>query len=116
MGEGPLPVINAARLAGALPPRRRRPTFRCAGATSRRRRAVRHPCARAAPIVFGWPAFFFLRASWLHGRRISKLDLGLCVLYLAVCLPIFTVLGTIDAVKDIINDWNSGGAPFQCKS
>ena len=70
---------------------------------------------RAAPIVFGWPAFFFLRAAWLNGRRVGTIDRVLCALFLCLCLPLFTILGTIDAVKDIANDWNDGGQPFRCE-
>ena len=70
--------------------------------------------ARTAPIVFGWPAFFYLRSSKVHGRRVGLTDRVICGLFLAVFLPLFTVLGTIDAVRSIVDDLSSSGGPFQC--
>ena len=67
-----------------------------------------------APIVFGWPAAFFVRGCWLHGKRMTWADKVGCAVFLGVFLPMFTVLGTINAVQDIINDWAILGQPFEC--
>ena len=66
------------------------------------------------PILFGWPAFFYIRGCHLFNRRVSWADLALCALYLAICLPLFTVLGTINSVQDIVADWSKNGPPFAC--
>jgi amino acid permease len=69
-----------------------------------------------APILFGWPALFFLRGSMLNALPISRADLIMCSIFLVLFLPIFTVLGTVNAVLDIAHDWhgNATAAPFSC--
>jgi len=67
-----------------------------------------------APIVFGFPALFYLRACRLHGKRVSRADAVGCAVFLGVFLPMFTVLGTVTALRDIANDWADNGAPFEC--
>ncbi len=67
-----------------------------------------------APIIFGWPAFFYLGAAKQRGRAVSHLDRVLCSLSLFFCLPVFTVLGTASAVVTIIDDVGHLGPPFQC--
>lgn len=67
-----------------------------------------------APIVFGWPAFFYLRGAYLKGLPVRWSDKLICGIYLCIFLPIFTILGTINAVKDIVVDVESTKAPFQC--
>ena len=67
-----------------------------------------------APIVFGFPALFYLQACRLHGKRVSRADSVVCTVFLGVFLPMFTVLGTITALQDIANDWADNGAPFEC--
>ena len=61
-------------------------------------------------------AFFFLRGSYIRGRRVRTSELLLCGIFLFVFLPIFTVLGTIDAIKNIITDWDANGPPFGCNT
>ena len=67
-----------------------------------------------APIVFGFPALFYLRACQLHGKRVSRVDAVGCAVFLGVFLPMFTVLGTVTALRDIAEDWADNGAPFEC--
>ena len=67
-----------------------------------------------APIVFGFPALFYLRACQLHGKRVSRVDAVGCAVFLGVFLPMFTVLGTVTALRDIADDWADNGAPFEC--
>lgn len=68
------------------------------------------------PILFGWPAFFYLRSCQMFGRRVGWLDCAACALFLGACLPVFTILGTMNSVQDIINDWSTLGAPFACST
>ncbi len=72
-----------------------------------------------APIVFGWPALFYLRGHQLlddpkERESLSCTDGILCALFLLVFLPLFTVLGTLNACRDIMHDWNELGRPFAC--
>ena len=67
-----------------------------------------------APILFGWPAFFYLRSCRLCGRKVAWHDLALCALYLGLFLPVFTLLGTINSMLDIRSDWSTLGPPFGC--
>ena len=69
---------------------------------------------RGAPTVFGWPAFFFVRGRTLRGLPVALFDRIVCGTYLLVCLPAFTLLGTLHSVLNIVDDWgkeqNSSGA------
>jgi vesicular inhibitory amino acid transporter len=67
-----------------------------------------------APIVFGWPALFYLRGCHLNGKRVSLLDRLCCGVFLCVFLPMFTSLGTINAIHSIVTDWSNLGLPFAC--
>jgi len=67
-----------------------------------------------APIIFGWPAFFYLSACRQRGRAVASVDLVLCGLSLFVCLPVFTLLGTASAIQTIADDVGHLGGPFQC--
>ncbi|KAL1520143.1 hypothetical protein AB1Y20_023615 [Prymnesium parvum] len=69
-----------------------------------------------APIVFGWPAFFFLRGSYLHGRKVAAGHWLVCGVYLCVFLPLFTVLGTINSMTDIVQQISTSGPPFSCNA
>jgi vesicular inhibitory amino acid transporter len=66
-----------------------------------------------APIVFGWPAFFYLKACRDRGRRLARVDAVLCTLYLGVLMPLLTVGGTVSAVSDIWRDAQRV-KPFSC--
>ena len=61
-----------------------------------------------APLVFGLPAFFFLRASRASGTPLSRLDLGLCVLFLGFFTPLFAFVGTGTTLVQIRNSWETG--------
>ena len=68
-----------------------------------------------APILFGYPALFYLRGAARRGVRVALGDRGACAVFLAVCLPLFTVLGTADAVREIASGWGEDPAgPFAC--
>ena len=67
-----------------------------------------------APIIFGWPALFYLGAARQRGRAVSRLDRVLCSISLFIVLPVFTVLGTASALFTIIEDVGQTSAPFQC--
>uniref|UniRef100_A0A7S0LSH9 Amino acid transporter transmembrane domain-containing protein n=1 Tax=Coccolithus braarudii TaxID=221442 RepID=A0A7S0LSH9_9EUKA len=67
-----------------------------------------------APIVFGWPAFFFLRACKLKRVVVPAVDRIVCYIFLLLFLPVFTLFGCVNALMDIANDWASNGPPFSC--
>jgi proton-coupled amino acid transporter len=68
-----------------------------------------------ASTVFGWPAFFFLRGMRRKGYAIARVDLAVCASYLLVFVPAFTLLGTVNSVLHIIDDWqHSSTPPFEC--
>jgi amino acid permease len=67
-----------------------------------------------APLMFGWPAFFYLSACVQQGSFVPYIDGGLCFLFLIVFLPLCTVAGCISAVQNLISNWASQGLPFQC--
>ena len=68
-----------------------------------------------APILFGYPALFYLRGAARRGVRVALGDRVACAVFLAVCLPLFTVLGTADAVREIASGWGEDPAgPFAC--
>jgi len=76
-----------------------------------------------APIVFGWPAAFFVAAcrSQVDSWRALPEKMGwghaaLCALFLLVAFPLFTILGTIGAVEDAVDAIKASGAPFTCAS
>jgi len=60
-----------------------------------------------APIVYGFPALFFVRAKALHGLPVPMADGFLCALFLGVLTPLFMVVGTFVAVRSIIADWQA---------
>lgn len=69
-----------------------------------------------APILFGWPAFFFLSSCHLRGRSITLGDFLGCGIFLFVCTPLLTGLGTINAIVDIQRAWvdSAMSSPFMC--
>ena len=70
--------------------------------------------ALGAPILFGWPAFFFLRACYIHNKRISWFDLIICCFFLFIMLPSCVGLGLYSAITSLISNWKRVGKPFQC--
>ena len=70
-----------------------------------------------ASTVFGWPALFFVRGMRLRGRHMALGDSITCGIFLLVCVPAFTLLGTVNSVFHIIDDWqHSSAQPFQCRA
>ena len=68
-----------------------------------------------APILFGYPALFYLRGAARRGVRVALGDRVACAVFLAVCLPLFTVLGAVSAARDVARDWGELGGPFSCE-
>ena len=58
-----------------------------------------------AAFIFGFPAFFFLRASSLANVPASWPDYVVCVLLLVVLTPLFMVVGTYSESIDIVGKW-----------
>ena len=58
-----------------------------------------------APIVFGWPALFFLRGAALKGARVPLMDRVGCALCLGVALPVLLLAGVSSAVYNIVVAW-----------
>ena len=58
-----------------------------------------------APIVFGWPAFFFLRGCAVRGVPVGWADFVVCAAFLGLLLPLFLTLGTASAVEEILESW-----------
>ena len=58
-----------------------------------------------AAFIFGFPAFFFLRASSLANVPASWPDYVVCVLLLVVLTPLFMVVGTYSESLDIVGKW-----------
>eukprot|EP00808_Paulinella_micropora_P025727 g11486.t1 len=54
--------------------------------------------ALGSPVMFGWPAFFYLQAGRLH--KVEQ--------------PWHTRVGLVVAVEDLIRDWHTFGKPFDC--
>jgi vesicular inhibitory amino acid transporter len=69
-----------------------------------------------APILFGWPAFFYLRSCRMRGWPVAWGDILGCGAFLAICTPLFTVLGTVNAIADVRAAWQASDAhaPFMC--
>lgn len=74
-----------------------------------------------APIIFGWPALFFFM---LHRKKsdswkqtigsMGMFHFAICSLFLFVLMPLFCILGTVGAIKLIIEDIKVAGKPFAC--
>ena len=69
-----------------------------------------------ASTVFGWPALFYLRACAIKGRAVPRARFYVCALFLCAFLPAFTLLGTVNSLLRIADDWQatSAIAPFGC--
>jgi len=51
-----------------------------------------------APIVFGWPAIFYLVACKRKGISMSCFDTFMCYAYLFFFLPLFVIFGAYDSI------------------
>jgi len=67
-----------------------------------------------APVVFGWPAYFYLKGAKNNNYNIPRNEKLMCYLFLFVFLPLCTILGFISAVKNLVHDWKTFGLPFSC--
>lgn len=65
-----------------------------------------------SPMIFGWPAFFFLRGRALHGIPVGWADWAVCVTFLCVLLPLFTIFGTASSLSQIVQSWFEAEHPF----
>jgi hypothetical protein len=70
--------------------------------------------AMGAPIMFGWPAVFYVWGMRRAGRRIPIFDVFMCGLFLLVMTPFCTFVGTVAAGMSLANDWSTFGKPFSC--
>jgi hypothetical protein len=52
----------------------------------------------------------------MKNHKLERLDMILCTLFLFVLLPFCTIVGTVAAVKSMVDQWNEGGASsvFSC--
>ena len=64
--------------------------------------------------MFGWPALFYLRGCALKKASPARTDRCVCYLYLYLFLPLFTLLGTASAMRDIVHDWREESSPLEC--
>jgi len=67
-----------------------------------------------APIVFGWPAYFYLKACALNGVEPEPAYKKACYVFLFVLLPSCTIFGLISALSSLASDWQTFGKPFEC--
>ena len=70
--------------------------------------------ALGAPIMFAWPSYFYIKSSKLHGFQLNLKEKIITYLFLYILFPTCTIFGIIIASKNIINDWNTYGKPFDC--
>lgn len=50
-----------------------------------------------------------------RGERVGAVHVAACTVFLALFLPTFTVMGTLNALDNIAKDWSVQAAgPFQC--
>jgi hypothetical protein len=70
--------------------------------------------ACGAPIVFGWPALFYLMAMKQHNRAVPALDAFLCRLFLFFALPLCFGVGLLSALRVLAESWDEYGSPFDC--
>lgn len=70
-----------------------------------------------AGTVFGWPAYFFIKGRKLRRQHISPVEWICCGTFLFVCLPFFTLIGTLNSILQIRLDWSKSEArPFECQA
>lgn len=69
-----------------------------------------------APIVFAFPALFYLRGCHLKRVRVAPFDKAACYAYAGVFFPLFTILGVVNALELIARHSGSHGAPFSCSN
>ena len=67
-----------------------------------------------APIMFGGPAALYLRACRLHRRAVPPVEAAVCWAFVLLLTPLFSLLGTANAVLDIMAHWEQMAEPFAC--
>lgn len=67
-----------------------------------------------APIMFGGPAALYLRACRLHRREVPPVEAAVCWAFVLLLTPLFSLLGTANAVLDIVAHWEQMAEPFAC--
>ncbi|EOD41632.1 hypothetical protein EMIHUDRAFT_420217 [Emiliania huxleyi CCMP1516] len=65
-----------------------------------------------SPILFGFPAAFYILACRLNKKKISTFDKVTCALFLCVLCPLFFLCGTIDSIMQIGDAVKDAGTPF----
>lgn len=70
--------------------------------------------ALGAPILFGWPALFFVLASKKFHVRIGWFDQGMCALFLGVLLPSCFGIGFYSSFMSLLDGWKNNSPPFSC--
>ncbi|EOD24457.1 hypothetical protein EMIHUDRAFT_238504 [Emiliania huxleyi CCMP1516] len=58
-----------------------------------------------APMMFGFPALFYLRACRAHGLALSWFDAAACHFLLYLLTPTLVVLGTLSSMRSIAHSW-----------
>ena len=58
-----------------------------------------------APMMFGFPALFYLKACRTQGLPISWFDSVLCHFFLYLLTPILVVFGTLSSLRSIAHSW-----------
>eukprot|EP00051_Salpingoeca_urceolata_P028472 m.487057 g.487057 ORF g.487057 m.487057 type:complete len:467 (+) comp24762_c0_seq1:315-1715(+) len=70
--------------------------------------------ALGAPIVFFFPAWFFLGAMKQAKKKVHTAHRVVCIVYMVVITPLFIVLGLWSSIKSLREDWSLFGLPFSC--
>jgi vesicular inhibitory amino acid transporter len=70
--------------------------------------------ALGAPILFGWPALFFVLASKRFHVRIGWFDQVMCALFLGVLLPSCFGIGFYSSFMSLLDGWKNNSPPFSC--
>jgi amino acid permease len=68
----------------------------------------------AAPVLFFFPPFFYLRALAAHGDSVSRTELIACRFMMFVVCPSLVVFGFTSSLKGLIEKWETYGLPFTC--
>jgi len=66
------------------------------------------------PIMFFFPALFYLKGCQNHGIKITLFDKVCCLFLLVFLSPTTFFLGTYAAFHELVDDWSTFGLPFSC--
>lgn len=70
--------------------------------------------ALGAPIVFGWPAYFYIAASRKYNSPVSIVDYIVCGFFIFVMMPTCTIVGFYSSADSLVQNFKSDGLPFSC--